>query len=104
MISSNITITGPGYLGNPDYFFRYFYISPSGNLTLQNITLDFGSQPSGNNGGAIYNDGVLTMVNGNVTGSYADNGGGIYNAGTMTLTNSDLEFEFCEQWQWRQPL
>ncbi len=91
VISSNITISGPGNLNNPDYLFRYFYISPTGNLTLQGVSMNFGSLPGGDNGGAIYNDGVLTMTNGYISGSYAQDGGGIYNAGTMTLTDVDLE-------------
>ncbi len=90
VITSTITISGPGNLYNPDYFFRYFYISPTGNLTLQSVSLDFGSL-SGDNGGAIYNAGVLAMTNGSISNSYAQDGAGIYNTGTMTLTDVTIE-------------
>ncbi len=94
VISSNITITGPGNLNNPDYFFRYFYISPTGNLTLQDVSMNFGSL-NGDNGGAIYNAGGLTMTNGYVSGSYGQDGGGIYNTGTMTLNDVYVENNYA---------
>ena len=71
VITSTITISGYASFSNPDYFFRYFYVSPTGNLTLQNVSLIFGSLSGSDNGGAIYNDGVLTIIGGSISGSYA---------------------------------
>ena len=45
----------------------------------------------GGNGGGIYNENELTVINTNLVNNYADNyGGGIDNFGTFTLTDSNL--------------
>ena len=69
--------------------FRLFYVTDTGRLTLENITLTNGGGPRG---GAVYNDGgTLTardaffkrnMVN--------ERGGAIYNKGTVVIENDSL--------------
>lgn len=63
----------------------------TGNLTLNNCTMDTNAAPGG--GGGIFNGGNLTLsgstlTNNSATGS--SRGGAIYNSGTMTITNCTL--------------
>jgi hypothetical protein len=44
------------------------------------------------NGGAVLNQGTVTVANCTLWGNFADNGGAIYNQGMMTLYGSTLEF------------
>ena len=67
---------------------RIFTIKSGGNLTLENLTLKNGkANGSGTdqNGGAIYNEGTLTIQNSTIEDNTAVNGGGIYNVGTLTI-------------------
>jgi predicted outer membrane repeat protein len=63
-----------------------------GILTITSST--FKENIANNNiGGAIYNDnGNLTVIGCNLTDNQADNGGGIYNKGVLTLTDSNLSY------------
>lgn len=75
---------------------RIFTIKSGGNLTLENITLKNGkANGSGTdqNGGAIYNEGTLTIQNSNIENNMAVNGGGIYinkDAGACVLDNTTI--------------
>ncbi len=68
--------------------FRLIHINTLGNLTLQNMTLSNGCAVGNTNaskGGAIFNEGVLTIS----TSTISDNisrlaGGGIFNTGTIS--------------------
>ena len=68
---------------------RIFNVQPGANLTLANLTLrdgrDFG-------GGAILNQGTLTIENGTLVNNeaYGQYGGAIKNIGALTVTNSLL--------------
>jgi len=73
---------------------RLFHISQGGELTLNDITLydGMGIEPVNvadnirNSGGAVFNNGVLTVNNSTLDYNRAKlKGGGIYNAGTMTV-------------------
>lgn len=71
-------------------------------LTISGVTLQDGVGEKGGYGGAIYNQGFLTLTNSIVTGNNIDptsasfcppdspSGGGIYNSGAMTVTNSAI--------------
>ena len=68
-------------------------ISPipnSGELTVKNVKFkDNTAYPSGSGfGGAIANDGTLTVTNSNFESNHAEKGGAIYNTGTLTVTGS----------------
>jgi len=75
---------------------RIFTIKSGGNLTLENLTLKNGkAEGSGTdqNGGAIYNEGTLTIQNSNIENNMAVNGGGIYineYAGACALNNTKI--------------
>jgi hypothetical protein len=98
-VTSTITISGNGAIiqnGGANKF-RLFYISPSGNLTLRNLTVSGGSAQGGNGGvgffagggggglgGAIYNQGVLTLSGVTLSGNTAQGGaGGVETASTI---------------------
>ena len=60
-----------------------------GTLTLISSTVS--GNTASHNGGAIYNDGALTLISSTVSGNTTShNGGGIYNDGMLTLTNSTV--------------
>ncbi len=76
---------------------RIFYIPTGHTISISSIKMQGGNgaspnQPfSGTSGGAIYNQGTLTLTNSTVSGNSASRaGGGIYNFGTLTLTNSTV--------------
>jgi predicted outer membrane repeat protein len=78
---------------------RFFFITTSGELTLSEVTLNNGLVQSGQihqrNGGAIYNRGVLNLVESHVLDSYAeDSGGGIFNDEMATLVIDDNSISF----------
>jgi CSLREA domain-containing protein len=57
----------------------------TGTITVKSSTLD---DCSASNGGGIFNNGTMTIVNTEITIAGAHNGGGIYNNGTTNLSNS----------------
>jgi hypothetical protein len=76
--------------------FRLFDVAPGDSLTLQAVTLQggwaYGSGVAAD-GGAIYNQGTLTVCSGStLSGNAARNyGGDVYNAsGTLTVSNSTM--------------
>ena len=70
--------------------YRLFHVGETGKLTVQNVAIRNGN--INGRGGAIYNLGVLTLLNSQVISNTATEGGGIfnYNGSTATLTNSDF--------------
>lgn len=62
-------------------------IMNAGTTTLTNCTLNASSVVSTGYGGAIYNEGTMTVTGGSITGGVSNQGGAIYNVATMTLTN-----------------
>jgi parallel beta helix pectate lyase-like protein/polymorphic membrane protein len=91
LIDKNITIIGKSNgktIINANKTGNIFNIAYNGTLTLINITLTNGI---GYNGGAIINNGELTITNCNFINNLAEdggNGGAIYNDGTLIVTNS----------------
>lgn len=85
--SSNLLISG----NNAS---RIFFVNFGANLILNDLTIINGSAAgtSDGNGGAIHNNGIVSLNNSIVSSSFArTRGGGIYNNGTnamLTLTNS----------------
>jgi len=90
-IDHNMTITGENQAntiingqqsGNPIFTIVDGITVNINNLKLTNSTAI-------GNGGAIYNEGNLTVINSTLTGNTATNyGGAIYNEGSLTVTNS----------------
>ncbi len=77
-----ITISGDGTV-------RVFNIAVGGIVTLNHLSLLGGDTALF--GGGIYNKGILTVINSDVSYSWADTGGGgIHNGGTLTLQHSTL--------------
>ncbi len=107
-----ITIEGGNFtisrdLGDPDEF-RLFAISPTGDLTLNEVTVTGGLvRKPDSTGGAIRNLGLLTLTHSTITGNTASAigylayayGGGIYNAGTATIINSTISGNRAEALQ-----
>ncbi len=91
-ISITLIIEGNGAIvqRNSENNFRLFRITTDGNLTLDNIKVRNG-RLIGNDGGAIRNDGTLTLQNNSVVeDNTGDWGGGIFNTGTLNLIDSTV--------------
>ena len=91
LITSQITIEGNGAIisrpeGAPDFGLMDVEY-PSGNLTLENMTLSGGVAAGG---GAVSNSGALTIKNSTISGNTAGFGGGVSNSGALTIKNSTI--------------
>ena len=75
LLGSNTTITR-----NATAAFRLFYVTTTGSLTIENVTLSNGLAQGGNGGHAQYDGG----------GGGGGMGGAIFNRGALTLTNVTL--------------
>ena len=68
-----------------------FYISSGTTATLNDMTITDGTADVNENGGAIDNQGTLTVTGSNFNDNNANKGGAIYNdGGTLTLINSNF--------------
>jgi len=102
ILGSGDTIQGTGMPG-----FRLLQVASGGSLTLQNLTLQggflgwgqyrSGSNPPREGGGAIYNQGALTLSGVTVANNWVEGGstesaagGGIFSTGSLTLENGTL--------------
>jgi predicted outer membrane repeat protein len=89
--NDNLTIVGDGDTIDRRglYLFRLFDVAPTASLTLQKMTLEAGSAIEG---GAIYNQGALTMSGMTVQNNTANNAGGaIYNQGALTMSGVTVQ-------------
>ncbi len=87
-LPTGLTISGAGAGGN----YGLFQVNSDASLTLRGLTLANGG---GSNfhflGGAIYNQGALTLINCTLSGNSCDaDGGAIYNANALTLMQCTL--------------
>lgn len=76
--------------------YRLFHVGKTGDLTLQNVVVRHG-QVDGH-GGAIFNQGTLTLLDCQIISNTAGyDGGGIFSIldSTLTLTNSDFIFNIA---------
>ena len=73
---------------------RIFHVMPQGSLSyIPSLTLTGNGILSGggaDNGGAIYNEGLLTIQNVTLQNATATNGGAVYNTGTMTISGGTI--------------
>ena len=85
---------------NGDGIDRVFHVLLFTTLEISGVTITNGNAGA-NDGGGIFNGGVLTLTDSKVTNSTAGNGGGIYNrageslpsflpAGTASITNTTI--------------
>jgi autotransporter family porin len=91
-ITKNMNIIGQSQTGtiiNGTGTNWIFYIK-SGNVTITNLTL---TNATKKDGGAIYNQGTLTIDNCTFTANTANdgNGGAIYNQGDLTITDTTIK-------------
>jgi len=73
--------------------YRLFRVSSGTTVTLRGLTLaDGGGSAFSGNGGAIYNDGTLTLTHCTLSGNtvVSGSGGAIFNSGTLTLAHCTL--------------
>src|SRR5262249_54199603 len=67
---------------------RIFTVEPGADVVLEDLVLTAGAADQG---GAIFNNGTLTVSGSTLSGNSAGYGGGIYNAsGTLTVSDSTL--------------
>jgi large repetitive protein len=96
-ISGNVTIVGNGATisANGDGF-AFFDVNPGAELTLSGVTLQYADQTSGGgNGGAILNDGTLSVDQVTFAGNYAGtDGGAIDNADDSGSTVTAIDSTF----------
>jgi hypothetical protein len=94
-ITSEITISGNGGKIAAKWGFRLFAVASSGDLTLDNVTLNGGSERYG---GAIFNYGSVTLTDSKISNSRAHLGGAIFNgsAADLTIYNSTLTSNYAD--------
>ena len=93
LIEKNITIDGDGHTLDGRGYARAFNITRGTHVTLKNIIFE---SCYGDEGGAIYNSGTLTIENCVFNGNgrnyeedcISSNGGAIYNGGDLDVTDS----------------
>lgn len=86
-----VVINGGGKIAlSGDNLRQIFFVYDTGNLTLNDVTLQYGDAGSG---GALYvDDQASATVNGGffISNHASSNGGAIYNEGTLTINGSNL--------------
>lgn len=104
LATTTITIVGAGapttiITRSGATLFRFFTVASTGNLTLNGVTLSNGdSTTGGNDGGAIFSSGTLTVLNSTFSGNVSNAGGSaLFNrgqfggpGGILNLTSSTL--------------
>jgi hypothetical protein len=84
------TLDGASRFGlSGNHSFRLFQIDTGVQAVLRGFDLGNGDAAQG---GAVLNQGTLTLADSTLWANIADDGGAVYNAGTLTLYGSTLEF------------
>ena len=89
-IATAITLEGGGFFVSGNNSRRVFYVTNTGNFTVNEITVQNG-RTAGSGGGILNEGGTLTVTNSTFSGNFASgNGGGIANfiGSTLIVTNS----------------
>ena len=89
-VTSKLVINGHASVINGLNKIQFLEIGSGYTVTLKNITL---KNFKGEDGGAIENEGTLTITNSKLTNNKAsENGGAIYSSGKLTITKSQLNY------------
>ena len=87
-LPGGLTLTRPAGASGDGY--RAFRLAQFSSLTLRGLTLTGFTGQTGSAGGAILNNGTLTLTQCSLSGNSSSSGGAIYNGGTLTLTQCSL--------------
>ncbi|MDR1384927.1 MAG: fibronectin type III domain-containing protein, partial [Planctomycetaceae bacterium] len=89
-IDKNVVIDGAdkNITINADKKSRVFYVAEDADVVLKNLKLTGGQTTD--SGGAILNEGTLTVINHLIFENAASSGGGIANVGTLAVTNCTI--------------
>ncbi|MBL9115081.1 MAG: hypothetical protein JNJ83_08735 [Verrucomicrobiaceae bacterium] len=95
VLASSVTIDASSLAGgmtiSGNNATRHFTVNSGQTVTLKNLILTGGSTPSASNGGAILNNGTLTVQGCTLHGNTATAGGAaIFNSATLTVSTSTL--------------
>ena len=85
-VTRKIIINGNGYTLDGNNTYQFIQIAEDHDLTLENITIT--KYATTMSGGAINNNGNLTVRNSNLTYNLAGNGGAIHNTGEYTISDT----------------
>jgi len=100
-VPNSVTIDASSLAGgiqvNANGHSRLFNVYPGTTVTLDNLTLVNGND-NGSGGGAILNQGTLTLNRVTLSSNLANgHGGAIYNAGTLTLNQATVSHNSASQ-------
>lgn len=103
LISGNITLKGQGENSTTIQrevtaaAFRIFHVESGGNLTLEGLTIRGGRLVSRDSGGAIFNQGVVNIVDATISDNRVfELGGAILNSGTLNIADSIIANNFAD--------
>jgi predicted outer membrane repeat protein len=86
------------YVPNPEYEPEYFYDLDDDTKEQDSYKYIYGGNSSGDDGGAIYVEGVTTINNSSFAGNTSDeNGGAIYSNGTLQINHSSFNRNWAEE-------
>lgn len=88
IIDNDLTISGNGKTIDADGKARIFYISKNSKVEINN--LNFKNANTKGNGGAISNEGDLTVTKSTMVDNSADKGGAVYNGGDLKITDATM--------------
>ncbi len=91
-ITGDLTILGHNtFTVSGNDLSRVFSINSGVNVQINGLTITDGEMHTGNkSGGAIFNQGTLSIVSSTISASDAGSGGGIFNSGTLSISSSTL--------------
>jgi CSLREA domain-containing protein len=93
-LSRNVVIDGSALVSpitiSGKHAVRVFYVNSDVTASLNGLKITDGYAGGSENGGGIYNAGILTLKNSSLSGNSASNGGGIYNGGGANVSILDM--------------
>ena len=90
IVTGDVTVTGGMLHGGG--LQRVLRIAPDATLTLRGVGVRVGvAELEPKDGGGIYNEGTLHLIDSHMAGNRATRGGAIYNAGTVHILRSQID-------------